>query len=375
MITAAGALVRKDLVQSFRNPGFLIIGIVLPVFFTLLYSFIVQAATTNPLYVAKAAEGPATERLMRILTAQSSEDGKAWKLVTADPQVAERSFENGEAMGIVRIPSTFEEDVRAGDARVGLGVYNINSDITKNLQLRLTGALMQFKGEVDPTHQVQVQESPRWEQEMGFASYMGASLVMFSLIYGGMVNTGNLIAREWEEGTAKAVVLSPKGFWPLVLGKWTATFLQSLVTMALVLLTLQFTLPYPVSALGPGTWGPIVVLFFYGVALGALLGVTLRRSLPLVPIAAVVALIHFLLVGLESYMRGYAHSGLLEWLWYAVRWWPVGAVTDHIRYSAEGIEPVYGMQGYMWWMVLLVVLLTAAALAVLRRKLTFAQGQ
>ncbi|WP_017975191.1 ABC transporter permease [Actinopolyspora halophila] len=375
MLAATAALVRKDLVQSARNPGFFIIGIMLPVFFTLLYSFIVQAATTNPIYITKESEGPATERLVRIMEQQSSADGKAWRVVTTDPQRAERAFDSGEAMGIVRIPETFEQDVRAGEATVGLGVYNINSDISKNLRLRLTNAMMSFQGEVDPQHQVDVRETPHWDEEMGFAGYMGASLLMFALIYGGMVNTGNLIAREWEEGTAKNVVLSPKGFWPLVFGKWMATLLQSLVTMVLVLLTLRFALPYPIGNLGPGTWLPIVMLFFYGAALGALLGVLLRRSLPLVPIAAVVSLVHFLLVGLESYMRGYAHFGFVEWLWYGVRWWPVGPVTDQIRFNAEGISPVYGVDHYMLWMVGIVVALTVGAVAVLRRKLTFAQGQ
>jgi hypothetical protein len=95
----------------------------------------------------------------------------------------------------------------------------------------------------------------------------------------------------------------------------------------------------------------------------------------LVPVAAVLTLLHFLLVGFESYMRGYAHGGLVDVLWQSTRWWPVAAVTDQIRFAVEGLRPVQTIPQYMLWMAVLVVVLTAAAVRVLRTRLRFTQGQ
>lgn len=212
---------------------------------------------------------------------------------------------------------------------------------------------------------------------MSFTRYMGASLLMFAILYASMVNTGSLVAREWEDRTAKAVVLSPRGLWPLIAGKWVAAFVQTFLTMIFVALTLWLTLDYPVLGLGPQSWIPLLLLFLYGSALGVLLGVTLRRSLPLVPIAAVLAVVHFLVVGFESYMRGYAHGGFVEFLWQLARFWPVSGTIDQIRFTVEGLEPFYidSQQHHLLWLTAVIVALVSAAVTVLRKRLRFAQGQ
>ncbi|MBZ4016042.1 ABC transporter permease [Streptomyces purpurogeneiscleroticus] len=377
MLTAVRAIVAKDLLISRRSPTYFALSVVVPVMFVLLYAFIVQTATTAPIGFAVKSHGPHTQQFMSAIKDMKSEDGDAWEIRTTDPAEAKAMYDSGETIGMVVLPPTFEADVTAGKAHIDIVSDNINSDITKNLQLRVDTAIGAVQKSIDPEHTVGVKAVDRWASPMSFTRYMGASLLMFAILYASMVNTGSLVAREWEDRTAKAVVLSPRGLAPLIAGKWTAAFVQTCMTMVLVGLTLWLTLDYPLTRLGPGSWAPLLLMFLYGSALGVLLGVTLRRSLPLVPIAAVLAVVHFLVVGFESYMRGYAHAGLVEFLWQIARYWPVSGAIDQIRFTVEGQQPFYiGSQThYLLWLSAVIIVLIGAATYVLRKRLRFAQGQ
>ncbi|WP_019548491.1 ABC transporter permease [Streptomyces sulphureus] len=375
MFKATRALVAKDLLVSRRNPVFFLLGVVVPLMFVLLYAFIVGAATTAPIGFAVESQGPQTQKFMQTIRSMQSEDGDAWEIRTTDPDEARKLYESGETVGVITIPASFESDMEKGRAKTEVLTRNINSDITKNLNLRMQDAIGMVQQAEDSDHLVAVKEQNRWSTDMSFTRYMGASLLMFAILYASMVNTGTLIAREWEERTAKTLVLSPKGWWPLVIGKWLTAFIQTAITMVLVGGVLWLALDYPVHRLGPGSWGPLLLFFLYGSALGVLLGVALRRSLPLVPIAAVVTLVHFLVFGFESYMRGYAHEGLVEFLWWCARFWPVSSAIDQIRYAVEGLEPYYSQSHYLLWLSAVIVALVGAAIAVLRKRIRFTQGQ
>lgn len=377
MLTSMRAIVSKDLLVSRRAPTFLALGVVVPVMFVLLYAFIVQTATTAPIGFAVQSQGPHTEQFMSIIEDMRSEDGPAWEIRTTDPAEARKMYDSGETIGMVVIPPDFESNVSAGHAKIDIVSQNINSDITKNLQLRVDTAIGVMQEKIDPQHAVQFQTQDRWKSAMSFTRYMGASLLMFAILYSSMVNTGSLVAREWEDRTAKAVVLSPRGLAPLIAGKWLAAFIQTFFTMIIVALTLWLTLDYPILELGPASWPPLLLMFLYGSALGVLLGVTLRRSLPLVPVAAVLSVVHFLLVGFESYMRGYAHGGLAEFLWQLARFWPVSGAIDQIRFTVEGLEPFYidSQKHSLLWLSAVIVVLIGTAVTVLRKRLRFTQGQ
>jgi ABC-2 type transport system permease protein len=375
MLTAIRALVAKDLLVSRRNPVFFVLGVLLPLLFVLLYAFIVQTATTAPIGFAVQSHGPNTDRFMSIIQTMSSEDGQAWEIRTTDSAEAYHLYDTGKTVGVVVVPPTFESDVSKGRASTQVVTQNINSDITKNLNLRMQTAIAAMQQQLDPEHVVSVREQNQWPVDMSFTRYMGASLLMFAVLYASMVNIGTLIAREWEDRTAKTLVLSPQGRWPIVIGKWVTAFIQTLITMVLVGLALWLALRYPIGRLGPGSWGPLALFFLYGSALGVLLGVALRRSLPLVPIAAVLTLIHFLVFGFESYMRGYAHNGLVEVLWWCARFYPVSAAIDQIRFTVEGLTPFYTQSHYLLVLSLITIALVGLAITVLRRRLSFTQGQ
>lgn len=176
MLTAIRSLIGKDLIVSRRNPVFVVISVLVPVFFVLLYSFIVQTATTAPIAIAQNDHGPVAQRFVDIMRADSTPDGATWEIRTTDPAQAEQMYSNGDVIGVLRIPASFDADVAAGHASTQLEVQNINSDITKNLNLRIEKGIGKLRAELDPAHQITFDKQTHWATDPSFTRYMGASL-------------------------------------------------------------------------------------------------------------------------------------------------------------------------------------------------------
>ena len=64
--------------------------------------------------------------------------------------------------------------------------------------------------------------------------YMCASLVVFAFLYGSVVNTAVSVAREWEDGTVKELLLSPYGHWGVVVGKMLVGLAETFLSGTLV---------------------------------------------------------------------------------------------------------------------------------------------
>ncbi|MBC2907643.1 ABC transporter permease [Streptomyces cupreus] len=369
------ALAGKDLTVTRRSPTFLAITVLVPLIFVGLYALLVQVSATSPVAIAQEGTGPHSQRMVQVLRDMSSVDGEFFEIRTTDPDEARRMFDDGEIGAVLTIPADFDQRVEAGrPVAVPLQVFNINSDGTKNFQLRAEHAVRQFAADGGGSLAT-VKETSAFSEDMRITVYLGTGLLMFAILYASMVNTGTLVAREWEERTAKPLVLSPVGNAPFVLGKWLAAAVQTVVSMVGVLLGLAWLLDYPVSSLGWNSLLAMIVLFAYGAGFGALIGVALRKSLPMIPICVVLAVTHFFVSGYESYLRGFAHGGAVEGLWQATHWAPMGLLTDQMRFEVSGLKTVSLDWSAMGWTLAAAATLTTLAVVRMRRALSFSQGQ
>lgn len=370
---AAWSVAWKDLTATVRTPLFLALSVAVPLVFVGIFGLVIHTSSTNPVAVARHSQGPHSDALLRTLQEVRSADGPFFDVTETDPGPALAAYRAGRVPGVIHVPPDFDRRIAGGDhATVELEVFNIDSDATKNLQLRLDHALREFNGPRADT--TAVHESPVFERDIPMSRYFAAALIVFSVLYLSMVNTGALVAREWEDRTAKAMVLSPLGFGPFIAGKWLAGTALTAVGLAFVLGMVAAVLGFPALGMGATAWASLAVVCLLGVALGALLGVRLKNALLLVPACAVICVTHLLLSGFESYLRGFAHDGPLRWMWQAGAWWPVSALTDDIRFDVEGITG--GTVDVAALAVTAVIAAAATALAVrhLRRHLKFAQG-
>lgn len=204
--------------------------------------------------------------------------------------------------------------------------------------------------------------------------YISIGLLMFAVSYTSMVNTGMLIAREWEERTSKEIVLTSIGFLPFVLGKWITAFLQTLISVLFVLGIMSVTLSFPVTRMAPVLWFWIALLFLFGGAVGSMLGVWLRKSMPIITLSAVIGIFLYLVCGNESSIRGFAYGGPVEWLWRLSSRIPVSDVVENMRSTFLASAAAYEFKGLLF-MLALTALFVFMAVFRLKRNLSYSQGQ
>jgi len=333
MFQAIKGMMKKDLKISFRNPSMLILSIIVPIVFIFLYSLISQLSTTNPVVIAQHSDDTASKELTTIMENMEIEDGPYYEIRTYDPEEAFQMYQNGEAPALVEIPENFDQQLEQGeDAKVKLFVNNINSDGTKNFQLRLSHALFQFQEVRDSESNISIiEESSTFENDISMKFYVSIGLLMFAVIYSGMVNTGTLLTREWEERTSKEISLSPNGFAPLLVAKAATALLLTTVTTIFVMILMAFTLNFPINDVSLAIIGWLFILFLIGASIGAFTAVTIKKSLPVITLSAVLGISLYLLSGNESSIRGFAYDGPIEFIWRIATYLPMSYITDIMR--------------------------------------------
>ncbi|MBA9088305.1 ABC-type multidrug transport system permease subunit [Fontibacillus solani] len=376
MLLGIRAVIRKDITITWRNPSLLFLSIIVPVVFVLLYSLITQVSATNPVVIAQQSQGQYSQHLVKILTEMSSVDGPYFIIKTTDPEKAHQQYDSGKAAAIIVIPKSFDDDIKLGSQpEVNLFVHNINSDATKNFQLRLSHATYLFQKEFSPDRLIKINETySRFPQDVSMKIYISIGLLMFAVVYSSMVNTGILISREWEERTSKEIVLTSIGFLPFVLGKWITAFVQTIISVILVLGIMTVTLDFPLLKMNPILWLWIVILFLFGGSIGTALGVWLRKSMPIITFSAAIGIFLYLICGNESSIRGFAYNGPVEILWRMATVIPVSYVVENMRRTFLEAGSAYEFKGLIYILGLAALFGLSSAYR-LKKKLSYSQGQ
>ncbi|MFV0453053.1 MAG: ABC transporter permease [Propioniciclava sp.] len=378
MLTPIAAFAAKNLRSTLRAPLFAVVAVIVPVAFTALYAVVVSVSTTAPVAVALEDTSPEAVAFVDTMRGLRNADGPLYEIRTTDPDQARAWYADGSVGALVTIPDGFGAAVSAGrPAPVEVRVVSINADGVKNQHLRLEAAVRAFEhAHTDPSGHLAVTESTVLDHDIGIRDYLGTALLIFAALYAGIVGAGTSVAREFEGRTITALVLSPSGAPAFVAGTWAAITLTSVVTLSAAVLAVGLTLGIDLTRIGPVGLAALVVSWSYGVGWGLTLGTLLRRSLPLVPLAVLIAVAHFLVCGYESYLRGFAQGGAIEILWRATAWIPLSGVIDAARFELAGLAaPPGSMAAFGWTVGLTVVLAAAASLLLTRRAQLITHGQ
>lgn len=372
------ALVRKNVLVTVRAPLIAVIAVLVPVAFATLYAVVIRVSTTAPVAVALEDRSAEAAALVEVMRTAANDDGLLYEIRTTDPVRARDLYEAGDVGALVTVPAGFGERVRAGEpVEVRLDVVTVNADGVKNQQLRLAHVVREFEQRRDPAAaRLRIAETTVLEHDVPVTVYLGSALLVLAALYAGIINAGTAVTREWEDRTVKELVLAPSGIAHLLAGTWLSAAVVSAATVVAAGLGIAWVLQYPIASVGAVSVGILALVWAYGAAIGSLLGAVLRRSLPLVPVGVIVAIGHFLVYGYESYVRGFAHGGVVEALWRATAWFPFGGLVDAFRFEVAGLPgAATGLGAAVGWSATLAVALTLAAGALLRRSVVTGQGQ
>ncbi len=225
----------------------------------------------------------------------SDDNGSYAKMFVANLEAAHHSFalrpmakaaamealHRGALVAVIEIPPDFSDTIgRGGDTVLQVTVDNVDVDMTEDIQRALPSAIVAFGRQVPfPGVRVQVAEHDFYSRDTGFIPYLIVSgLILDLFVIAGSLSAAT-VAREFERGTIRLLATAPVApVFPLagrVLAAMTAAAVAMLLPIAIVLFGYKLIPRDPLEAAGT-----LLVSLVVFSCLGVLLGVALKRTLP-----------------------------------------------------------------------------------------------
>jgi ABC-type polysaccharide/polyol phosphate export permease len=244
------------------------------------------------------SQGPQAQRFTQTIENLSSNISPYFRIITRDPTEAKRLVEDGRLQMVITIPADFDQRLNTGKPPViQTQLFNINTDMMKNVRLRLERAILEFQVSRS-TAPVIVEQFTTRPVDVWRRAFIAGGALIVALLVGASLNTAIMVAREWERNTSKEIRLAPHALGAIVTGKIIAGLIACAVNVSvtLVVAVTLFGLRIPT-----GRWlfllaiGFVVAVATAGLGLG--LGAWLRDYRTLQPLLLVTAAGSFFAAG------------------------------------------------------------------------------
>ena len=248
------AIMVKEFLQITRDPSSILIGLILPVFLTLLSGYSTNLDIDHiPIGLALEDSSPEARDL-----AAAFSSTKYFKVrFGRDRREFADDLTSGKLRGLVVIPQTFSRDLARADVSVPFQVIADGSEpntatFTQNYAQGVWQTWMQVRaegqgGQSDPP----VQLTPRtwYNQDLDSLNSLLPGGMAINLTLIGALLTALVVAREWERGTMEAMLATPVRRYEMLLGKLIPYFLLGMGSM-LICLSLSTVLVFHVPFRG-----------------------------------------------------------------------------------------------------------------------------
>jgi ABC-2 type transport system permease protein len=194
---------------------------------------------------------------------------------------AQQLLGQGRIVAIITIPQGFTQSILFGQTvSVNVDVDNIDADMTDDIQRALPSAVVTFGNQQNfPGIRVHVNEYDLLQQDTGFIPYLIVSALALDAFVVAGILSAIAVAREFESNIFKQVSLAPIHpiipFIGRILAADTVAFIGMIISTAIVVFGYQIIPIHPLEML----LSIIICVFIFGFV-GALVGVTLKKTLP-----------------------------------------------------------------------------------------------
>jgi len=268
---------RAELLQMGRSRALVALAMIQAITFLLLISLFGLTGSMAPTALINNDTGPYSK--IFIQTLQNAHH--SFDLRTLDLKTATAQLERGRLVAIITIPKGFSQTISSGQtAAIGVTVDNIDADMTDDIQRAMPSAIVAFGRTLNlPNIQVHVQEHDLFTHDTGFIPYLIVSALALDAFVVAGILSAVAVAREFESGTEKILRLSPTHPLIPLIGRVLAADLIAFCGMLLSVLVV--VIGYRTIPIHPFTMmGAIVLCTLIFGYVGAMLGVLLKKTLP-----------------------------------------------------------------------------------------------
>ncbi len=231
-----GGLLRKEILQIWRDPSALAIAFLLPAVLLLIFGYGVSLDATH---VPVALVVPRPGALTSSFTSRFDHSPYFRPYHFRTIQAAERAMAAREVKGIVWLPGDFaRRAVAGGNAPIGVIVNGVDANTARMVegyvQQVWAGWLVAQAQEAGrpPPLSLSVQPQVRFNPAVRSRDYLVPGLIAVIMTLTGALLTALVIAREWERGTMEALMVTRVTMREILLAKLIPYFLLGMGGMA-----------------------------------------------------------------------------------------------------------------------------------------------
>jgi ABC-type multidrug transport system permease subunit len=194
-------------------------------------------------------------------------------LISKDEKTAAHMFDMHETFAILYIPEGFGKSIEDGNPlSVMVQFTAAHEDISKNVRLGMEARIYDFVKQYDLDTNKQpgiIIDENLQNDALPRSDYMMAGILIWTMVFFGLLIGGALGANEKEGGTQTYIKMAPGGELASLIGKWTAAVAISGIMF--VVLTLCYMLLFGVRFPNAASIGYLLLMF---------LSLTVTFSLP-----------------------------------------------------------------------------------------------
>ena len=269
------AIYRKELRQISRDRRTLLIVVVIPAFFLLLYGYALNFDIRHVELAVEDRDGTAASRAL--VSAFINSGYFDLEEAVYSPREAERLLDLNIARAVLVIPEGFSRDVASGrTAAVQVIISGDNANTATTVMGYAANILRGAAGQLSPSAHVPtplISVEPRiwYNPELRSTLFLVPGLIAYIAMITAVASTALSIVKEKEAGTIEQVRMAPIGTFSFIVGKTIPYFLIALASSALIILAAMLLFGLPMR----GNWLALLTalsLFLVGaVATGLLI--------------------------------------------------------------------------------------------------------
>lgn len=275
------AMALKDIQSSLTERAFMLTSIIIPINFLLLFLLFALTGGLAPTAIVLKENGPYAQQLVSAM-----EHSHSFIIRQTTASDAQNLMQKGQIVAIVTVPANFDSALNLGEQiELPVVVNNLDVDFTNDIRRAMPLAITSFYANAFPNLVVvKVHEFDTYPQDTGYVQYLVVSLMVVSVMLGGLLQAGSNAAREYEKGTIKELMLAPASPWAIQVGKILGALILNSLPVVVVIIVIVFLI-----GVLPVHWdellGYVLLLMMTFVAAGALIGTLVRRRQAVIPLS------------------------------------------------------------------------------------------
>ncbi|MGW8957033.1 ABC transporter permease [Paenibacillus sp. NPDC055715] len=303
-----------------RQKQLVVAPVLLPIILMFLTAVIMGAGGDQwPVGLIDESYNAESQTLVKSIKSSHSNITPYYNVVETKLEKARESVREGRLQLLIRIPKDYDQS-----RTVYIETFNINSDMMKNVRLRLEHSILD---ELKQSQKLQIipnliTDKPK---DIWRVSYIAGSCLLLSLFLGAVIIAANLFAFERENRTKKEILLTPLPLWSAGIGNIITAVIAATVCSipSLLLAFFAFKMEFHVLNLLM-IYGMMIPVMMFCASIGLFIAYLLKNYRVLQPVIIVTSIATFfgtggfagvsvLPEGAQIFSKYWIFSRIFEW--------------------------------------------------------------